>query len=95
MRRFLDSEDHDDPMLSVVNVIDVFLVIVVLLLIMVARTSSEALEDAANRGGDIVPQAMETLERYETSGEMGEGTGVRAGTTYRLDDGTMVFVPDE
>lgn len=96
MRRFLDSEDYDDPMLSVVNVIDVFLVIVVMLLIVVARSSVAALEKSSvEDSGQIVPKDIETLERYETNGEMGEGTGVKAGTTYRLEDGTMVFVPDE
>lgn len=94
--RFLDSDDSDDPILSVVNVIDVFLVIVVMLLIVVAHSSATALAENAPEAdsGDVVPETVQTLERYQTTGEMGEGTGVRAGTTYRLEDGTMVFVPD-
>lgn len=91
MRRFVDSDDHDDPMLSVVNVIDVFLVIVVMLLIVVARSSANVLET----DGRTVPQDFTELERFETSGELGEGSGVKAGTTYRLDDGTLIFVPDQ
>ncbi len=95
MRRFLDGDDHDDPMLSVVNVIDVFLVIVVILLIMVARSSVSAQQSSTpDAGGNPVPDNITTLERFETSGEMGEGSGVKAGTTYRLDDGTLVFVPE-
>lgn len=95
MSRFLDSEDHDDPMLSVVNVIDVFLVIVVMLLIMVARSSISAQQNtSSDSSGTPVPENITTLERFETTGEMGEGSGVKAGTTYRLDDGTLVFVPE-
>lgn len=95
MRRFLDSEESDDPILSVVNVIDVFLVIVVMLLIVVAQSSATALEDATLReGGETVAETAEQLDRYERSGEIGEGEGVRAGTTYRLQDGSLVFVPD-
>ncbi len=95
MSRFLDAEDQDDPMLSVVNVIDVFLVIVVMLLIMVARSSisAETAQDSQSQG-TTVPDDITTLERFETNGEMGEGSGVKAGTTYRLDDGTLVFVPE-
>jgi len=92
MRRYLDADESDDPMLSVVNVIDVFLVIVVMLLIVVAQQTA-ALFDATSAGATL-PDTSETLEKYESSGEMGEGTGVRAGTTYRLQDGTLVFVAD-
>ena len=35
------------------------------------------------------------LTRYETTGEIGEGEGVRAGTAYRLPDGRMIYVPEE
>lgn len=95
--RFLEGDEEDDPILSVVNVIDVFLVIVVMLLIVVARSSATALAEQAPDAdsGEVIPETVQSLERYETTGEMGEGTGVRAGTTYRLDDGTMVFVPEE
>ena len=34
--RFLESEDADDPILSVVNLVDVFLVMVGVLLVMLA-----------------------------------------------------------
>lgn len=96
MSRFLEAEEADDPILSVVNVIDVFLVIVVMLLIMVAQSAATSLQQAAqDDGGEVIPDAAERLERFETSGEIGEGQGVRAGTTYRLDDGTMLFVPDD
>lgn len=95
MRRFLDGDDHDDPMLSVVNVIDVFLVIVVMLLIMVARSNVNAQQSShSESAGTAMPDNITTLERFETNGEMGEGAGVKAGTTYRLDDGTLVFVPE-
>ncbi|KAA0011898.1 DUF2149 domain-containing protein [Billgrantia pellis] len=91
MRRFLDMED-DDPLLSVVNVIDVFLVMIVLLLIVVAQR--EAAYHAASEGG-VVSERSEALERFVSSGTLGEGQGVRAGTTYRLPDGSLVLVPDD
>ena len=36
----------------------------------------------------------EELTRYESSGQIGEGQGVKAGITYRLPDGRMVYVPE-
>ena len=33
------------------------------------------------------------LTRYEASGQIGEGQGTRAGVTYRLPDGRIVYVP--
>ncbi len=35
------------------------------------------------------------LTRYESSGEVGQGEGSRAGITYRLDDGRMIYVPED
>ncbi|WP_018871030.1 MULTISPECIES: DUF2149 domain-containing protein [unclassified Thioalkalivibrio] len=96
MSRFLDSEEEADPILSVVNIVDVFLVIIVVLLIMVAQSAASEIQDVDSaEQGEVVPETMEELDRYESSGEIGEGQGVRAGTTYQLEDGTMVFVPDE
>lgn len=36
----------------------------------------------------------EVLTRYESSGEMGEGSGEKAGIAYRLDDARMTYVPE-
>lgn len=34
------------------------------------------------------------LTRYQASGEIGEGQGIRAGITYQLPDGRLVYVPE-
>ena len=100
-RRFLEHED-DDPILSVVNLIDLFLVITVILLIIIARNplnpfASDNVVIVENPGEDdmrITIKNGEELTRYESSGEMGEGQGTKAGVTYRLPDGKMVYVPE-
>jgi len=101
--RFLDLDEDDDPILSVVNVIDVFLVIIVMLLIVVASNplnpfSDENVVVVTNPGQDdmrITIREGRELTRYESSGEIGEGEGVLAGTAYRLPDGSMIYVPEE
>jgi hypothetical protein len=35
------------------------------------------------------------LKRYETNGEIGEGRGTRAGITYLLPDGRLIYVPEQ
>ena len=99
--RFLD-EDDDDPMLSVVNLIDLFLVIIGMLMVVIAQNplnpfSEERVGVVENPGEDnmrITVKDGQELTRYESSGEMGEGQGARAGVTYRLDDGRMIYVPE-
>ncbi|MCD8482048.1 MAG: DUF2149 domain-containing protein [Verrucomicrobia bacterium] len=101
-RRYLE-EDDDDPMLSMVNIIDVFLVIIVILFILIMKNPFSSLIAADNftivheKGGEdiemIIKQGNE-LVRYQTSGSIGTGEGVKAGVTYRLPDGTLVYVPE-
>ena len=100
--RFLD-EDDDDPMLSVVNLIDLFLVIIGMLMVVIAQNPLNPFSEervvvvVENPGEDnmrITVKDGQELTRYESSGEMGEGQGARAGVTYRLDDGRMIYVPE-
>jgi len=35
------------------------------------------------------------LKKYQSSGQLGEGEGTKAGSAYRLKDGTMVYVPEK
>ena len=101
--RFLDFDEDDDPILSVVNVIDVFLVIIAVLLVVVAANplnpfSEDRVMVVTNPGEDnmsIVIREGREMTRYESTGEIGEGEGVLAGSAYRLPDGSMVYVPEE
>lgn len=100
-RRFLE-EENDDPILSVVNLIDLFLVIAVILLIIVVQNplnpfAAENVVVVENPGEvdmRITIKNGEELTYYESTNEMGEGQGVKAGITYRLPDGKMVYVPE-
>lgn len=99
--RFSDYDD-EDPILSVVNLIDLFLVITVVLLIIIVRNpvnpfSSDNVVVVENPGQadmTITIKDGEELTRYESSGEIGEGNGVKAGITYKLPNGKMVYVPE-
>ena len=101
--RFLDEDEANDPMLSVVNLIDLFLVIIGMLMVVIAANplspfSQEKVVIVENPGEAdmrITIKDGQELTRYESSGEVGEGEGSRAGVTYRLDDGRMIYVPED
>ncbi len=100
--RFLDDDEANDPMLSVVNLIDLFLVIIGVLMVVIAENplspfSQDKVVVVENPGESdmrITIKDGQELTRYESSGEVGQGQGARAGVTYRLDDGRMIYVPE-
>lgn len=100
--KLLEEAEADDPILSVVNLIDVFLVIIAALIISVAQSPAQQMlnEDYTiikNPGEDnmeVVIKKGETLEHYKASGEIGDGEGAKAGVAYKLKDGSMVYVPE-
>lgn len=95
------GEEEDDPMLSAVNLVDVFLVLVVALLTAVALQQQAAAEDNVTiikRAGqpdmEIVVRENGQEIRYKGQGGSSEGQGVRAGTAYKLKDGNLIYVPE-
>jgi len=100
--RLIDEADGDDPILSVVNIIDVFLVVIAALLLAIAANpmnpfSADKVTVIRNPGEadmEITIKNGKTLERYTSSGAIGEGEGAKAGIAYRLKDGSMVYVPE-
>ncbi len=101
--RFLHEPESDDPILSLVNLIDLFVVVVAILMIIIVKNplnpfSSKDVVVVENPGQvdmRITIKDGKDITRYETSGEIGQGQGVRAGVTYRLSDGRMVYVPED
>ncbi|MCD0503943.1 DUF2149 domain-containing protein [Bordetella petrii] len=101
--RFLDDDDANDPMLSVVNLIDLFLVIIGVLMVTIAQNPLSpfsqdkvvVVENPGEADMRITIKNGQELTRYESSGEVGQGQGARAGVTYRLDDGRMIYVPED
>lgn len=100
--RYLLEEDDDNPILSVVNLIDIFLALVALLLIALAKSplnvfSADDVTVVKNAGKpnmEVLVKKGQKLEHYKSSSEMGEGQGEKAGITYRLQDGSLIYVPE-
>lgn len=98
----LEDEDNDDPILSVVNIIDVFLVIIAVLLIAVLENPINPLvqqdvvviKNPGKENMEMLVKEGKELKQYKSSGQIGEGQGVKAGVAYRLKDGSMIYVPE-
>jgi hypothetical protein len=100
--RLMEDLESDDPILSVVNIIDVFLVIIAALLLAVANNpmnpfSADNVTVIKNPGKpnmEMIVKEGKKIEQYKSSGNIGQGEGAKAGVAYRMKDGSMVYVPE-
>ncbi|MBG4834888.1 DUF2149 domain-containing protein [Pseudomonas aeruginosa] len=100
--RFLEHDEADDPILSMVSLIDLFLVVIGILLIVIVQNPLNpfsqdkvvVVENPGEADMRMLVKDGKELKRYQASGEIGEGQGRRAGVTYRLADGRMIYVPE-
>lgn len=104
--RLRDDAEADDPLLSVINLIDVFLVLIAALLLTVAsnplnpysRDKITVIRNAGQPDMEIITRDGQKIERFHADGHAqtlkGGNQGVRAGTAYRMNDGSLVFVPE-
>lgn len=96
----LDNDD-DDPVLSTINLIDVFMVVIGMLMIAIVNNpmspfSQDKVTIIRNEGQpnmEIITKEGSKVTRFTASGASGEGNGEKAGTAYRMKDGSMVYVP--
>ncbi len=101
--KLLHEPETEDPILSVVNLIDIFLVIIAALLVTVAQNpvlnpfskqDVTVITDPGKPSMEMVIKKGEKIERYKASGNIGQGEGAKAGVAYRMKDGSMVYVPE-
>jgi len=108
-RRLVDSplsEYHEDPLSALANLFDLALVFVALLVAVIATTlrlpellNPEAdLAIVRNLGPgevEIVLKKGRTITAYRATDYLVGGRATRLGIAYRLEDGQIVYVPDE
>jgi hypothetical protein len=98
-----DEDEELNPLLSVINLIDVFLVLIAVLLIIIVKNplnpfSQDTVTVIKNPGEanmEMVIKKGEKIERYKASDAIGQGEGNKAGVAYRMKDGSFIYVPEE
>ena len=96
----------NDPMSGVANLFDLGLVFIVGLLI--ALFGAYHLEDLLNQNSDltivkkssdgqieIIEKKGKKLSAMKVSKNKAKGRGEKLGTAYKLEDGSMIYIPDE
>jgi hypothetical protein len=100
--RILNEDEELDPILSVVNLVDVFLVLVGALMMVIAANplnpfASDKAVVVKNPGEpnmEMVVKDGKKIEKYKATDTIGSGEGARAGVAYRMKDGSFVYVPE-
>jgi hypothetical protein len=98
--------EADDPLTSVANLVDIFLVFIVGLFL--SFLSAYHLKDLLDPQSDltlmtqsaegemtIITKKGTQIEAVKITKSEAEGRGVRLGVAYQLEDGTMVYLPDD
>jgi hypothetical protein len=108
LNEYFDHKLHeaDDPMASVANMTDIYLVFIVALLIsflsayhlqdLLAQDSNfTVMKENAEGEITVVTKQAQKIEAVKITRSEAEGKGVRLGVAYRMEDGSMVYLPDE
>lgn len=100
--KILQDDESLNPIVSAINLVDVFLVIIAALLISIAQNPLNpfsnddvtVIKNPGKKNMEIVVKKGKKITKYESNGKIGQGEGAKAGVAYKLKDGSMVYVPE-
>ncbi|MGJ8691346.1 MAG: DUF2149 domain-containing protein [Thalassotalea sp.] len=100
--RLLDEDESMNPALSVVNLVDVFLVVVAALLIAIAQNPMNpfmaenvtVIKNEGQENMEIIVKKGNKIESFKSQGKTGAGEGKKAGTAYEMTDGSIIYVAE-
>jgi len=100
--KLLNEDDELNPASSLINLVDVFLVLIAALLISIAQNplnpytadNVTVIKNAGKENMEMIVKKGEKVEHFKSSGEIGGGEGAKAGVAYMMKDGSMVYVPE-
>ena len=100
-----DDLGDEDPMSGIANLFDLGLVFIVGLMVMLfsayhlqdlfsEKSEMTIMKRVKDDQLEIITKKGKKIEAVKVTKTKVKGRGVRLGTAYRLEDGTMVYVPD-
>lgn len=100
--KILHDDESLNPIVSAINLVDVFLVIIAALLISIAQNPLNpfsnddvtVIKNPGKKNMEIVMKKGKKITKYESNGKIGQGDGTKAGVAYKLKDGSMVYIPE-
>jgi len=103
-KSFSDSEEID-PMGSLVNLFDVAMVFAVALMVAFViqsrmtefLTTEDAtfVKNAGKENMEIIVKKNNKITRYKSEKNSGSGKGRRVGIAYQLENGEVIYVPED
>ncbi len=95
----------NDPLSGVANLFDLGLVFMIGLMLMLLTAlrlqdlmdpdSTVTVTKETSKGEiEIITKKGRRIRAVKVTGKRGKGLGTRLGTAYRLEDGTMIYVPE-
>ena len=98
--------DSPDPMSGVVNLFDAAVVFIAALLLALmtvfdakeifSKDSNMTIVKRNDRGEmTVIRKKGRRIQAVKMTREQAEGRGTRLGTAYRLEDGSMIYVPED
>ncbi len=100
--KLLEDDESTNPMLSVVNLLDVFLIIIAALMIAIAQNPMNPfnaedvtiIKNAGKKDMEIIIKKGVEVKKYQSVGEIGAGQGTKAGVAYKMADGSIIYIPE-
>lgn len=101
--KLLEEDESLNPVLSAINLIDIFLVIIAALMISIAQNplnpfSKDDVVVIKNQGKkdmEIIIKKGKKITKYKSIGKIGEGEGEKIGVAYKMKDGSIIYVPKD
>jgi hypothetical protein len=60
-----------------------------------AKNGVTVICNAGKSNMEILVKQGQKIERYKSNGQAGQGEGAKAGTAYRLKDGSIIYLPED
>ncbi len=108
MRRgkFLKNNDDNDPMSGMANLFDLAMVFAVALMValvtrfnvteMISDEDFTLVKNPGKQNMEIIKKKGKTIEKYKgTKGTSSKGKGKKVGTAYELENGEIIYIPED
>ncbi|NQX84583.1 MAG: DUF2149 domain-containing protein [Flavobacteriaceae bacterium] len=104
--RFLKQDEDTDPMSGMANLFDLAMVFAVALMValvtrfnvteMISDEDFTMVKNPGKANMEIIKKKGKTIEKYKgTSGKSSKGKGKKVGTAYQLENGEIIYIPED
>jgi hypothetical protein len=96
---------EEDPLSGVANLFDAAMVFVVALMVaivvffnmtdLLTEKDVTIIKNPSKKNMEIIVKKGKKIEKYKANGKKGEGKGRQIGIAYQLENGDIIYVPEQ